>query len=142
MGTIAGTSVDTDVVVLLARASGAALRTANAALEPLGLRARHYAALTIAAESGGVAQRQIGALLGLDPSAVVTLVDDLEGRGLVQRLPDPDDRRARLVTATADGIRLLERAGDVAREVRQAALGALSPAERETFVALLRRVVG
>lgn len=73
-----GTSIREDVVVLLARASGSALRTANAALEPFGFRARHYATVKIAAEGGGVPQRQIGAVLGLDPSAVVALVDDLE----------------------------------------------------------------
>ena len=84
-------SIREDVVVLLARASGAALRTANAALEPFGFRARHYATVKIAAEGGGVPQRQIGAVLGLDPSAVVALVDDLESLGLVSRQPDPDD---------------------------------------------------
>lgn len=141
VGTIAGTSVDTDVVVLLARASGSALRTANAALEPFGLRARHYATVKIAAERGGVPQRQIGASLGLDPSAVVALVDDLESLGLVQRLPDPEDRRTRVVTVTAAGRAMLARVAGVARGVQEEALEGLSAAERSTFVSLLQRIV-
>lgn len=136
-----GTSIRADVVVLLARASGSALRTANAALEPFGFRARHYATVKIAAEGGGVPQRQIGAVLGLDPSAVVALVDDLESLGLVQRQPDPDDRRTRLVSPTPAGLTMLEKVSPVVGRVQERSMGGLTAAERDTFVRLLRRVV-
>jgi DNA-binding MarR family transcriptional regulator len=136
-----GTSIREDVVVLLARASGAALRTANAALEPFGFRARHYATVKIAAEGGGVPQRQIGAVLGLDPSAVVALVDDLESLGLVQRQPDPDDRRTRLVSPTTAGLAMLETVSPVVGRVQERSMGGLTAAERETFLHLLRRVI-
>ncbi len=134
-------SIREDVVVLLARASGAALRTANAALEPFGFRARHYATVKIAAEGGGVPQRQIGAVLGLDPSAVVALVDDLESLCLVSRQPDPDDRRTRLVSPTKAGLAMLETVSPVVGRVQDRAMGALTTAERDTFLRLLRRVV-
>ena len=136
-----GTSIREDVVVLLARASGSALRTANAALEPFGFRARHYATVKIAAEGGGAPQRQIGAVLGLDPSAVVALVDDLESLGLVQRQPDPDDRRTRLVSPTPAGLTMLEKVSPVVGRVQERSMGGLTAAERDTFVRLLRRVV-
>ena len=136
-----GTSIREDVVVLLARASGAALRTANAALEPFGFRARHYATVKIAAEGGGVPQRQIGAVLGLDPSAVVALVDDLESLGLVQRQPDPDDRRTRLVSPTTAGLAMLEAVSPVVGRVQERSMGGLTATERETFLHLLRRVI-
>ena len=136
-----GTSIREDVVVLLARASGAALRTANAALEPFGFRARHYATVKIAAEGGGVPQRQIGAGLGLDPSAVVALVDDLESLGLVQRQPDPDDRRTRLVSPTTAGLAMLEAVSPVVGRVQERSMGGLTATERETFLHLLRRVI-
>ncbi|MFZ1288155.1 MAG: MarR family winged helix-turn-helix transcriptional regulator [Candidatus Phosphoribacter sp.] len=136
----AGTATD-DVVILLARASGAALRCANAALEPFGMRARHYATLTIAAGAGGVPQRQIGALLGLDPSAVVAIVDDLESSSLVQRLPDPDDRRTRLVSITPAGRQMLDTVAGVAKAVQDQALAGLDATERGVFVSHLRRIV-
>jgi len=136
-----GTSIREDVVVLLARASGAALRTANAALEPFGFRARHYATVKIAAEGGGVQQRQIGAVLGLDPSAVVALVDDLESLGLVQRQPDPDDRRTRLVSPTTAGLAMLEAVSPVVGREPERSMGGLTATERETFLHLLRRVI-
>ena len=48
--------------------------------------------------------------LGLDPSQIVALVDDLEGRGLVMRTLDPNDRRNKLIVATDDGRDMCEQA--------------------------------
>lgn len=131
-----------DVVILLARAAGVALRQANTQLEPFGLKARHYAALRLAATTGGCPQRQIGAVLGLDPSAVVALVDDLQERKLVRRRTDPDDRRNRLVGLTGPGQRLLERASVAAEQVHQGTVAALPPGERAAFVQALQKIVG
>lgn len=136
------TGIAEDVVVLLARASGAALRRANAALDPFGLRARHYAAVRIAADAAGTPQRQIGMLLGLDPSAVVALVDDLERAGLVLRQPDPDDRRTRLITVTEAGLSLLAQIEAVAQRVQDEVLEALAPDQRARFVRMLQQIVG
>ena len=91
----------------MTRCAASALRVTNRALEPLGLRARQYAVLQIASARKGSSQRQIGVDLGLDPSAVVSLVDDLERQPLVVRTNDPTDRRARLVTATTEGRNIL-----------------------------------
>lgn len=57
--TVAATPAEVaeDVVILLSKAAAAALRIANLSLEPYGLRARHYAALRMAATRDGVAQR-------------------------------------------------------------------------------------
>ena len=47
--------------------------------------------------------------MGIDPSTIVTLVDELESAGLAKRRPHPKDRRAREVTLTPKGRRQLER---------------------------------
>ncbi len=130
-----------DVVILLVRAAGSAMRLANAALEPYGLRARHYAALQLADSERGIPQRQIGALLGLDPSAVVALVDDLERRSLVRRRADPEDRRTRLVRLTSTGRRLLAQATIAARQVQEQTVAALPDADRARFVRMLQAIV-
>lgn len=85
------------------------VRATNAALASVGLRARHYAVLQVAAVPGGSSQRQLGLDLGLDPSAVVSLVDDLQKAGLVARKPDPADRRARVISVTDRGVRCCAR---------------------------------
>jgi DNA-binding MarR family transcriptional regulator len=47
--------------------------------------------------------RALAEALAADPPYVTLIVDDLEKRGLVRRLPHPEDRRAKLVELTADG---------------------------------------
>jgi DNA-binding MarR family transcriptional regulator len=121
-----------DVVILLVRAAGSAMRLANAALEPYGL---------LADSERGIPQRQIGALLGLDPSAVVALVDDLERRSLVRRRADPEDRRTRLVRLTSTGRRLLAQATIAARQVQEQTIAALPDADRARFVRMLQAIV-
>ena len=79
-------------------------------------------------------------VLGLDPSQVVALVDELAQAGLVRRQPAPTDRRAKLVTATDAGHRVRERAAARAAEAVQGALRSLSGDEQEVLRALLSRV--
>jgi len=92
---------------LLARANARSLSLGNAALHPLGLKVRSYSVLALAASDEGPSQRELASFLSLDPSQVVSLVDDLESKGLVERVADPRDRRTNVVRATADGNELL-----------------------------------
>ena len=74
----------------------------NAVSEALGLSfARVRALRRLAAQPHTL--RGLAGLLGVDPPYVTLIVDDLEQRGLVQRTPHPDDRRAKLVALTAAG---------------------------------------
>ena len=100
-----------DIGFLLSRAGGMVLGAVNKALVPLGLRARSYSVLVLACEQAeGVNQRSVAATLGLDPSQIVGLIDELEERGLVARTPDPADRRNRMISATEDGYRVRDEA--------------------------------
>lgn len=131
-----------DVGFLLSRSGGLAVRATNVALETHGLRVRQYSVLVAVAESTGVSQRDIAATLSLDPSQVVTLVDELETRGLVERTPDLADRRARLVKVTRPGRRVIGQAEVAVREAGEDYLGTLDQDERATLLALLRRLNG
>ena len=55
----------------------------------------------------GQSQRLLSARLGIHRNAMVTVIDNLERRGLAKRLPHPDDRRAVAATLTAKARRLL-----------------------------------
>lgn len=57
-----------------------------------------------------MSMRELAALLAVDAPYTTVVVDDLESRGLVERRPDPDDRRRKIVGATAAGRRLARRA--------------------------------
>src|SRR6187431_717813 len=99
-----------DMSFLLARANALSLSAGNAALSAHGLRVRSYSVLALAAGTARPSQRELAELLRLDPSQVVALVDELQGRNLVIRQPDPNDRRANVVTATDEGAALYARA--------------------------------
>jgi DNA-binding MarR family transcriptional regulator len=109
-------------------------------LEPLGLTPAHAGLLRMIASSSGASQQQVALALGAFPSRMVGLVDDLQQRKLVERQRNPQDRRSHSLALTADGRRVLEAIGRVAREHQDGLLAALSPAERETLSKLLLRV--
>jgi DNA-binding MarR family transcriptional regulator len=130
-----------DAGYLLSRAGGMAVRAFNDAMEPLGLRTRQYAVLAHIAEHGDSSQRRVAEALDLDPSTVVALVDDLEGAGWAERRQDPQDRRTRLIGATPAGRKALQAAAGIVGALHDDLLAPLSEAERETLLALLRRII-
>jgi DNA-binding MarR family transcriptional regulator len=139
-GGLAAASLTEDLSFLLARANALSLAAGNAALAPHGLKARSYAVLALAGGGGRPSQRELAAFLRLDPSQVVALVDDLQRRGLVERQPDPADRRANVVLATDAGRALHASALESARAAERALHVALDDAERTQLAALLRRI--
>ncbi|MGG7571001.1 MarR family winged helix-turn-helix transcriptional regulator [Streptomyces sirii] len=101
-----------------------------------GAQARLLALLS----HGPLPMRRIAEQLKCEPSNVTGLVDRLEARTLVQRRPDPADRRVKLVAATDAGHRTADRLRsslDFAREP----LAALEEQERATLRNLLRRIL-
>ncbi|WP_432534396.1 MarR family winged helix-turn-helix transcriptional regulator [Kineococcus arenarius] len=130
-----------DVGFLLSRASGQVLKATNVALAAHGLRARQYAVLALACEApDGSSQRHLAGVLGLDPSQVVQLVDELVAAGLVERRVAEADRRTRLVVATAEGRRVGEAAGADADAAAEAPLVLLSEGERDVLRDALTRI--
>jgi DNA-binding MarR family transcriptional regulator len=101
---------------------------------------RGYQVLAAAGRGEPGSQLALAHRLGVDRTVMTYLLDDLETAGLVERRPDPADRRARRVVLTEAGT---ARLCDVERRLRTAeehVLGPLEPAERETLRTLLRRL--
>lgn len=129
---------------LMSRASydlGAAL---TEGLSPLGLNLRDYTVL-IAAERAaveGAARTQLALARSakLDKSTMVVALDALEEEGLVERQPDPKDRRARIVVPTDAGRELLAHAEEVVLGVEDEMLADLDAEERRVLRGLLIRL--
>jgi DNA-binding MarR family transcriptional regulator len=131
-----------DVGFLLSRASGLVVRASNAVLAGHGLRVRPYSVLLLACDAEeGLSQRELADVLGLDPSQVVLLVDELTAAGLVERRVSSSDRRTKLVTATEAGRTAREAAARDVDGALAAQLGDLSVAERSQLRGLLTRLV-
>jgi MarR family transcriptional regulator, organic hydroperoxide resistance regulator len=137
-----GTALTDDVGFLLSRASGQIIRAANAALAVHGLRVRSYSALQLACGADeGMSQRDLAGALGLDPSQVVSIVDELAEAGLVERRPSESDRRTKLVAPTAGGRAAARAAQRSTAEAHAAVLDPLSDGERDQLRDLLSRLV-
>ena len=131
-----------DVGFLLSRTSGLVVRTTNAALVAHGLRVRPYSVLVLASDGAdGVSQRELADVLGLDPSQVVLLVDELATAGLVERRPSPADRRTKLVVATDAGRRVRSEAALAVDEAMARQLADLTAGEQHLLRELLLRLV-
>ena len=100
-------------------------RTAEA-LESLGLTTALFALLNVLARREGAIQQELGFAMGIDPSTMVSLIDQLEAAGLAQRRPRPTDRRAREVVITQKGRRTLKRARQLALKVEDEVLHGLT----------------
>jgi DNA-binding MarR family transcriptional regulator len=111
------------------------------ALGSLGLTPALFALLNVVGAREGAIQQELGSAMGIDPSTMVSLIDQLEGAGLARRRPSPRDRRAREVTITPKGRRVLERGRRAAAGVEDDLLRGLSGAERDQLLALLRRAL-
>ena len=85
--------------------------------------------------------RKLAQKLKCEPSNVTGIVDRLESRGLVERRPDPADRRVKLAATTEEGRRVARELRDGLRFAREPLAG-LSDAERLSLRDLLKRMLG
>jgi DNA-binding MarR family transcriptional regulator len=115
-------------------------RTADA-LTSLGLTPALFAVLNLLGAREGTIQQQLSSDMGIDPSAMVKLINELEGAGLADRRRRPNDRRAWEVTITRKGRRTLQRARRLASQVEDEVLGGLTATDRRELLTLLRRAV-
>jgi DNA-binding MarR family transcriptional regulator len=129
-----------ELFFVMARASAIGSSHANRALATLKLKVREYSALVIACSDEAPTQRELSRQLALDPSQIVAIVDSLEKRGLVERQPDPRDRRSKIVVATEAGRELSAKARTLSAESDQESLSMLTPDERDTLHTLLAKV--
>jgi DNA-binding MarR family transcriptional regulator len=111
------------------------------ALATVGLTPALFALLNVVGAREGAIQQELGAAMGIDPSTMVSLIDQLESAGLAKRRPSARDRRAREIAITPKGRRLLERSRQLVYEVEAQILGGLTAAERRRLLALLRRAL-
>ena len=78
-------------------------------MSQLGLTPRMWGALNVLDAEGALSQHALGRCVGMDPSSMVSTIDELEAKGLVQRRRDPTDRRAYALHITEAGGDVLTR---------------------------------
>ncbi|HEX3363364.1 MAG TPA: MarR family transcriptional regulator [Solirubrobacterales bacterium] len=127
---------------LLSRSSGQAHRLLADAFAAAGARGYHYRVLAALEDLGPASQATVGRRAEMDRSDVVAALNELEADDLVERAPDPDDGRQKIVSITAAGRRHLKKLDEVVASVQDELLAPLSAAERAELVRLLSRIAG
>jgi len=112
----------------------------KAMLEPFELHPREFAVLRAVGVQEGQSQQALGDRLQIPRSRMVSIVDELESRGLLERHPNPADRRVREIFLTAAGRKALEQTFREAVEYEQRVTEPLRPDEREQLLGLLDRI--
>lgn len=109
-------------------------------LEQLGLNPRMWGVLNVLDAEGPITQHALGKLVGIDPSSMVSTIDELEAKGLVERRPHPTDRRAHALYMTELGRKTLAQGRKQARTAQEELLAPLSAEEREQLHSMLLRL--
>ena len=124
---------------VVGKAAQQVTRRARELLAPYNVTPVQYAVLKVLSEADGLSGAEIGKRMVLDSASVTGVVDRMESLGLVERRPNPHDRRAQLVAATA-GARQMLPALDAAMDRLNAEADAASGAARQALHRSLRRL--
>jgi len=122
---------------LLHKAALLLVEDAENALNAIGMRTRYF--FVLAALSGGpeLSQQDLSRLLNLDPTTVVTVIDEMERNRHVERRRNPADRRRYNLILTDSGREALASADKVATEAESAYFGTLTEDERTVLRKML-----
>jgi DNA-binding MarR family transcriptional regulator len=110
------------------------------ALEPVGIGPREFLLMRFVQAVQGQSQQALAERLGVPASRMVAVVDHLEEAGLVERRPDPEDRRVRGLYLTRKGRGALERASKIAIDYETQLCAGINREEREQLIDLLQKL--
>ncbi|MGW6333049.1 MarR family winged helix-turn-helix transcriptional regulator [Nocardia rhamnosiphila] len=134
-----GTTDRPDLAAMLAPLTRTLIALERPILEAHGLTMWAYTVLIALSRGSARGQGVLAQEIGADKTRIIAVLDDLQERGLIERTPDPADRRARLLELTPEGHRIAAavQAEIQARENEQV-LEQLSAADRRGFLNALR----
>lgn len=127
---------------LLGKAAQLGAELVEDALQPLGLKARHYGVLVALQELGPSSQHALGQVLRIDRTTMVATIDHLEKLGYVHRTPHPSDRRSNQVKSTPAGTAVLKTVRKAVAAADEALVSRLSARQRSQLLDLLRQLCG
>jgi DNA-binding MarR family transcriptional regulator len=126
---------------LLARLGMESRRRFTRMLAEHELAMHDFGVLMALGERRSLPQQGLSRMIGIDPRNAVPIIDGLESRALVERHPDPQDRRRYAVALTNAGRKLMERLRDSGARLDAKMLKPLSRAEQATLRKLLLQLL-
>jgi MarR family 2-MHQ and catechol resistance regulon transcriptional repressor len=126
--------------LILMKAHRALMKHAENSFATLEIGLTDFVILELLLHKGPQKVSDIGRRVGLTSGAITAAIDRSEKQGLVARSFDAQDRRSRVVTLTAEGRTLIQKAFARHSEAMEGAMSALTTSEQRTLAALLKRV--
>ena len=114
---------------------------ASATAELIGMNLKQVTMLAKLQQQGELPQTLLCDMMGTSQNTVVTWLNELEERGFVTRLRDPEDRRKHNVALTPKGEAALERAETELRRLEDVVLSGLNADERTQLRKLLAKAI-
>ena len=116
------------------------LRVYNGRFRSTGLNQSQVAALLHLHRAEELSQTDLSTRLGMRKAATGTLIDGLEGKGLVERTHSREDRRLQLVSITAEGERVVDAVDQMGEALGTGLRQGITREERTQLVSILQRI--
>jgi DNA-binding MarR family transcriptional regulator len=127
-----------DLAAMFAPLTRALIAREEPALHAHDISMWGYIVLTALVEQPVRTQAALAQAINADKSRIISVLDDLQERGLIQRQPDAADRRVHLLSLTPAGDKLRQSVEAAIRFGEEEVLAALPPADREVFLRSLK----
>lgn len=98
-------------------------------------------AIMIIAKSGTITMTALSKFINMEKGSLTTLIDSLEAMGYVKRLDDPNDRRKKILSLTAEGISQMETIEEQSKKVFADMVSNLDEAEIDEMYISLKSLV-
>jgi DNA-binding MarR family transcriptional regulator len=132
--------IENSIGFLLAKAYQRGFSLFKEQLDPYDLTPQQFGLLAFLWQEDGLSQALLSQNSQIDRTTMGGLIDRLEKQGLVQRLPDPADRRAHRICLTARGKELEEELCPIATQVTQRFLAPLAADEQNILGSILKKL--
>jgi DNA-binding MarR family transcriptional regulator len=111
-------------------------------LKAHGLSMWGYSVLLALDHSTVRTQAALAESIGADKTRIIGTLDELQDKGYIERNPDPDDRRVRLLAITESGRAVKDAVQEEIQRGEERWLGTLSASDRRVFLKVLRELSG
>jgi DNA-binding MarR family transcriptional regulator len=129
-----------DLAEMLAELARQTVAAEQPVLEAHGLSMWAYIVLSVLDHSPIRTQAALAEAIGADKTRIIPTLDELQQHGYIERMPDPDDRRARLLAITESGRSIKDTVQVNIQRGEERWLGQLSAHERDVFLRALNQL--
>jgi len=127
-----------DLAALMVPLGRSLMRAELPLLEAHGVSMWAYAVLTALRDNEASSQASLADAIGADRTRIIAVLDDLQERTLINRQPDPSDRRSNLLSLTAAGRKTVTAAQKAIQENEKRILAGVPSTDRDAFLRVLK----